>query len=104
MDAPTPPMSDRPTNTGSASAQPNTSVLQPLISRPVMRTGRRPTASTMRPVNCCPMTLPIANRVSANPAMGAPRVGMAPAMSGTSAIRTPKVDQPLANPDASSAR
>ena len=69
-----------------------------------MSTGRRPTASTMRPVNCCPMTLPIANKVRAKPAMGAPRVGSADAINGTSAILTPNVDQPLAKPDASSAR
>ena len=79
-------------------------MVTPVTSNPTISTGRRPSASTIRPVNCCAITLPTAIRVSAMPAMGAPIVGTCAASNGTSAIRTPKVAQPFANPDTSRAR
>lgn len=75
----------------------------PMMTSPPMTSGRRPMRSAMRPDTCSVAAVPTAPMARAAPATQA-RSSTAMASSGSTAIRTPKLVQPLANPEASTAR
>ncbi len=79
-------------------------VARPVTTSPARTSGLRPRLSVSRPEKVSARALPAAKTASAQPAEDDPAPSAATANSGTVAIRTPNVAQPLAKLDASPAR
>src|ERR1700758_5005464 len=91
-------------NSGTDVDAPTSAVAAPDTDNPTMSSVRRPARSDRYPLGITAETFPTANVANANPAMLAPRPNTSVTNSGTSAIRSPNTDQPVAKFDSSAAR
>src|ERR1700737_1796907 len=91
-------------NNGNDVEAPTSAVAAPETDTPMIKSVRRPIRSDRYPLGTTAETLPIANVSNASPAMLAPRPKTSATNKGTSAIRNPNTDQPVAKLESSAAR
>ena len=103
MPAPNPETAESPSSTHRLSLKPISPSVTAVVARPASTIGRRPTESATLPENCRLDAVPAAATASATPATQVSSC-TATANCGTTATRTPKLAQPLANAEARAAR